>query len=418
MTASKKSFSFGRDPLDDPLVAGWDAVVRPERSAAPDIDPADVALLRRFHTLETVPLPSPGFFGDLEQRLADLSAEVHDAPPSSRPKRRDLLFSDNSGAGGARLLFRRSAGTLLPGRWNPLWSAAAVLAVILIASLFVVYQAVPRTSEPPPIPAAAIAKPAIEPIAQFEFAPPMWGMPDATAWTHMETALFSVAPATSFTTELPWYTSAEGPLMIRILRGELSITPAGPAFVYSNNQSGQPPVEVAPGETVSMGPDDTIVYSTTDTAAGSNPGSDPALALYGVVGDLDKYLPGSNERPNDVSFIAYEYDTAIVPRISTAGATVTLQRLELAPFDTFVFDPDADLKYVPLFDPAQTGDLHIADGALEGLVPNPGTQRLEEGFQLRYLQNKPHTIFNLGDQTVEIYFLVVEPAPDAATPTP
>ena len=40
-------FAIGRDPLDDPLNAGWDAVVRPERAASPDTDPDDVAFLRR-----------------------------------------------------------------------------------------------------------------------------------------------------------------------------------------------------------------------------------------------------------------------------------------------------------------------------------------------------------------------------------
>ena len=73
-----------------------------------------------------------------------------------------------------------------PHRWLSMQGALAVLSVMLVASLLVLYQAVPGPSEPPPIPAAVIAKPAMEPIAQFEFVPPMWGMPDATAWGHME----------------------------------------------------------------------------------------------------------------------------------------------------------------------------------------------------------------------------------------
>jgi hypothetical protein len=402
--------AYGQNPLDDPLVAGWDAVVGRDPGAPSDGDSADVDLLRRFHALDTAPLPSPGFFADLERQLAEL-------PPAPLATRKVIGASK-----AASFRIARPAPGLRsvpqPHRWTSMQRAAAVLSVMLVVSLIVLYQAVPRSSEPPPIPAAVIAKPAIEPIAQFEFAPPMWGMPDATAWTHMEAGLLSIAPATSFTTDSPWYISIDGPLALTVLNGELIVTPAGAAFLYPAHQPGQPPVEVTAGETVSIGPDDTIVYSSTDTATGSNPGSEPALALYGIVGILDSMLPGNSVRPKDVSFITHEYDTDYVPSIPTAGATMTLQRLELAPFDTFVFDPDPDLRYVPLIDPNQTDGLRIEEGALDGLVPNPGAQGIYAGYQLRYLKNRPHTIFNLGDQTADFYFLVVEPFPDAATPTP
>ena len=64
--------AFGQDPLDDPLVAVWDAVVGLDTEIPSGVDPDDVVLLRRFHTLYTVPAPSPDFFADLERQLATL----------------------------------------------------------------------------------------------------------------------------------------------------------------------------------------------------------------------------------------------------------------------------------------------------------------------------------------------------------
>jgi hypothetical protein len=401
--------AFGQDPLDDPLVAGWDAIIGRDPTAQSDGDSDDVALLRRFHAQDAVPPPSPGFFTDLERQLAAL-------PPAPVATRKGIgaskraSFRSTSPASGPRAIPQ-------PHRWTSMQRAAAVLSVMLVVSLLVLYRAVPGPSEPPPIPAVVIAKPSIEPIARFVFEPPMWDMPEATAWGRMETAIFSVAPATSFTTDVGFYTSVDGPFLLTVLSGELTVTPAGSALLYPANQSNKPPVEVSAGSDVSIGPDDTLVYSAAEAASGSNSGSEPALVLYGLVGIIDHSFPGAGVEPTDVSFITFDYadPLAFMP---TKGATVTLQRLELAPFDTFVFEPDADLWYLPLLDPAQREGLHIDEGALEGLAPQSNARQIYGAAQLRHLPPGPHTIFNLGDQTVSFYFLVVEPAPVAATPTP
>lgn len=393
--------AFGKDPLDDPLNAGWDAVVLHQQPASSDIDPDDAAVLLRVHRLDAESLPSPAFFGDLEQRLVALyspQAVSPDRMPSPTVARIGIAQPAQK---------RPNSPPPFHHRWLSMQSALAVLAIMMVASLLVIYQSVPKTSEPPPIPAAVVAKPSIEPITQFEFAPPMWGMPDATAWTHMEIGLFSVAPATSFTTDVLWYTSVDGPLSLTVLSGALTVTPAGSALFYPANQSRQPPVEVRAGESVSIEQNETIIYSATDGATGSNPGTVSALTLSGTVGSIDNAVLGTV--PNDVSFITFETADPITS-LPTKGATMTLQRLELAPFDTFVFEPGADLRYLPFFDPAQTGELRMDEGAIEGLVPQPGAQRIHDSFQLRYLSPGPHTIFNLGDQTVDIYFLVVEGA--------
>lgn len=400
-------YVLGGEPLDDPLNASWDAVVRDEPTASPYVDADDVAFLRRVHALESGVLPSPAFFGDLEQRLVGLYP-----PPVASPER--IPTAKRSGLGIVPGLPARPSAATRTSRLSSLQGAMAVLAVMMVVSLLVLYQSAPKSSEPPAIPAAVIAKPEIEPITQFEFVPPMWNMPEATAWNHMEIGMFRVAPATSFTTDLPFYTSGEGPLSLTVLNGGLTVTPAGLALFYPANQSSQPPVEISAGKSVSIGQHDTLVFSAMETATGSNSGSEPALVMYGLIGYLE-HQPGSSVRPADVSFITYEYVNPI-SSLPTKGATLTLQRLELAPFDTFVFEPDAEPRYLLIIDPLPTGELRMAEGELEGLVPKSGTRGIYGGSQLRYFKPGTYTIFNVGDNALNFYFLVVEPLPEENTP--
>ena len=226
--------------------------------------------------------------------------------------------------------------------------ALAVLSVMLLVSVLVLSQVVPGPSEPPPIPAAVIAKPSIESIAQFEFVPPMWGMPDAAAWRYMEIGMFSIAPATSFTTDLPFYTSVDGPSVTHGVERRISPSRrSDPPSSIPLTASASPPEEVPAGVTVSIGPNDALVYSAEETATGSNSGSESALVVYGLGG-----IGGRNASWLGIcalqTFPSLCLKFANPISVPTKGATVMLQRLELAPFDTFVFEPGADLRYLSI----------------------------------------------------------------------
>ncbi len=408
---------------DDSIVRCWDALLQGNLDVAAAESPDSVAIIQQVRAHDDAMRPHDAFLDRLEQELGIRYRATQDVAPitahSSYPQPYALTPASAPVIEWSNAPSARKARRQVPSnpRWTAMGVAAAVLAILLVAGQLVLYRTDVSQPEPPAIPAAVIAKPTIELIARFEFEPPMWGIPEATEWTYMETSLLSIAPATSFTTDWPWFTAIDGPLTLTVLSGELAITPAGPAFVYPAQRSGQPPVEVQAGKTISIGPNDTIVYSSTDTATGRNEGGETALVLNGVAGTLDKMLPGSAVNPNDVTFIAHEYDMTGATTMPTAGATVSLQRLELAPFDTFVFEPDEDWQYLALIDRAQIDGLRIDDGAIEGLVPNPGAQGIYGGVQLRLDKPGPRTIFNLGDKTVDFYFLVVEPFPDTATPT-
>ncbi|HET9660664.1 MAG TPA: hypothetical protein VFP05_10075, partial [Thermomicrobiales bacterium] len=94
----------------------------------------------------------------------------------------------------------------------------------------------------------------------------------------------------------------------------------------------------------------------------------------------------------------------------------SIQRLRLAPFDSFVFDPDPELTYFCVFDQFQMDGVRLAAGALDGLSPDVDTRGLSASTQLTYQDPGPHTIFNLGGKTVDIYFLVIEPLSDGGAP--
>ncbi len=396
---------FGWDSLEDPLNDGWDAVVRRDRPASPDAELDDVALLRRVHALDATTLPSPNFLGDLEQRLRELYPT-----PGSTPEgvsRAQLPRFGNPPPPSMRQIAppRTHRRIFMP-------AAMAVLALVLITSLGVRYFALPRSPEPPAIPAATLVEPTMETMVQLDFTPSDFGMPEASTWTDMYFNLIQIDPGTSFTTDTDWYTWIDGPLLIQVLSGELTIHPAGPARFYPDSQRDQNPEEISPGQSVSLGPGAAIYYSAVDAATGSNPGSEPVMALQVSIGHLSVPGTGPDAAPIDIKNLDRQMDWQMDAPPS-AGASISIQRLRLAPFDSFVFDPDPESTYFCVFDPLQMDGVRIAKGALDGLAPNVDTDRLYASTQLTYPDPGPHTIVNLGDETTNFYFLVVEALPEA-----
>jgi hypothetical protein len=56
---------------------------------------------------------------------------------------------------------------------------------------------------------------------------------------------------------------------------------------------------------------------------------------------------------------------------------------------------------------------------LDGLSPGFDSHlRYASIAKLQYPEPGPHTLVNVGNETVDLYFLVLEPYPDAATLAP
>ena len=287
---------------------------------------------------------------------------------------------------------------------------------IALAGLLVVYSIAPSPSEPPAIPAAEIAPPTPEPLVRFDFDPPQWDMPPATTWTHMDFSIIALAPGRSFDTDQGWYTSTDGPLLLYILDGELTIEPSGPSLLYRGDTNDRPWVENDAGQTISLQPNDGIVYSIHDAATGSNPGTETMHALIGLTGSEDFTVPSASSMPDDVRSVDFSYVDGM-PSLPTKGASVSLQRLKLEPFDSFVFAPEANWKLLAVFDSLEVKDLRIAEGAVDGISLDVASQTVFSSGLFQFLVPGQYTIFNLGEETVDLYFLKVEPAPDAGTPT-
>lgn len=404
----------GPDPLDDPLVAAWDAVVRGDPATPAGCDPAESALMRQFHAMESIPPPSDAFFGDLERQLARLAppAAVQPNSPASH------LSTSHRSAGASGAHADRGKRFDFHGRSRRFTSlaAAAALAVLLIAGPLVFYLTHETPSDPPAIPAAVVPPPAMETLVQLNFDPPLWDMPSATAWEQIQFSMFLVDPGASFSTDIPWYTSVDGPLMIVPLSGELIVQPGGPAFVYRQGSSA--PVESPAGEPVILGPNDAIAFPSAASATGNNPGSEPVRAIYGIAGVFDDAMTGNIVDAHDVTRVDFSSEAHLM--LPGDGASLSIKHLELAPLDTFVYEPESESgwKVIPIYIPLQINDLRVYDGAANGISPGVlADARYASQDLLKYPGPGPHTLINIGEETVDLYFLVIEPYPDTATPS-
>jgi hypothetical protein len=310
----------------------------------------------------------------------------------------------------------RARPVALQHRWLAQTRAVVMLAALVVAELAVLSALPAGASAPAAIPGAAIAKPTLQTLVQFDFRPPMWGMPEATTWTHMDFSIIELAPGKSFDTNAGWYTSTDGPFLIVVLSGELDIVPNGPASVYPGDRT-QQPRQIDAGDLASLGPDDALVFSVVDSAVGTNPGGEPLMALFGLTGSEDFSVPGAFSTPLDRSELDFQYidGMSVLP---TAGATVSILRVELLPYDSFVFDPEEMEHYLPVFDPFHAQGLQMAYGELEEWSPVTETIPIHSSSALMYPELGTHTLFDLGDEPVDLYFFVVERYPASATPTP
>ncbi|MEZ4507513.1 MAG: hypothetical protein R2848_17085 [Thermomicrobiales bacterium] len=361
--------------------------------------------------MESIPPPSDAFLADLERHLALLK------PQRAAPVIAHTPFPLGSAA-DMKTLPRRGWRSVVPGGSRRVASLAAValLAVLLIAGPLVFALTHSGPSEPPAIPAAFLAPPSMEPLMQMDFVPPLWDMPVATTWDHMEFSMFLVDPGASFSTDIPWYTSVDGPMMIVALSDDLIVRPHGPALVFRAGSDSRTPVESPAEEPVILGPNDTIVYSSADTATGTNPGSDPVRALYGISGVFVPGTPLEMLDPPDITRMDTQYGEYFTS-LATDGATVSLQHLQLAPLATFVYELEPDFHVVPVLDPLQIIDLRFYEGAFDGLPPDLGAHSSYVSVgRLEYPGPDPLTLVNIGDETVDLYFLIVEPYPKTATP--
>jgi hypothetical protein len=385
----------------------WDAVARGDMSSAASISSTTLDTIQQLNMLDDAIYPTSDFLDRLEREVVG-SVSLPSQPITSRPARGSVQTTP------ARPSWLPTGHRLRTGHWL----AAAAIALALLAALVVTRSLVfPRTHEQSAIPAATIPKPSWEPVVQFDFTAPPWGMADPTNWKHMEACFMELDPGKSFSTDVGWYTDIDGPLLITVFSGEVAITPNGPALFYSSDPS-QQPQDVQPGETKLLGPNDTIVYSSADGATGENHGSEPMLGLYGLVGIADPTVSGAFTEPTDVTLSSIQGTDNVQP-LPGSGASVSIQRLELQPFDSYIFDPKEGSRYFLTFDWLRTAGLHMAAGAKDAWSPNADAEKVQPSTDLTNLPPGPHTLFNLGEKPIYLYLITIEPSPpDASNPSP
>jgi hypothetical protein len=298
-------------------------------------------------------------------------------------------------------------------RWISLSGTLVVLALLLVTGIAMLVRNVPQTAEAPPIPAEIVPRPELQSRVPFDFAPRTWGMADATRWNYITFNLVELDPGKSFSTASDWYALVDGPISIVVQQGNLTIQPTGPALYYAGEDPGQPPREIPTGQTVSLGPNDGIVFAARDAASGNNLGNEPAVALLGSMGYLDI---GSDVGPIDFKNLDTQSNYGMHP-LATEGASISIEHLHMEPYDSYVFEPDPDSRYLCVFDQFQMTGAQFADGAVDQVSAGVKTHKLYASTQLTYPPPGPHTIFDFGNDPIDIYFLVVQPDPASAAST-
>lgn len=391
-----------RNALDDPVVTAWDAVQCGTSAVPEGFDEPAVAMIASFLALGALPPPSAHFVEQLGQQLSELEAHVH---PTAGPPHTET----RAATGNAPRFSNRSPGTGRDQGWRFAQAATALLLVLAVGGLFLgPWRSSSGPDEPAAIPAAVIAAPTMEPLVRFDFDPPKWGMPPATTWTHLDFSVISLGAGKSFDTDQGWYTSTDGPLLLHVLDGELTIQPAGPSLLYRGGMQDQPPVKAEAGHTIALEAGDSIAYSIHDAATGSNPGTETMHALLGLAGSEDFTVPGASTYPNDVQRDLFAYEDGM-PEPSTAGAHVSLQRLELRPYDAFVFD-GAQHDLILMLAP-DTSSLYWYKGAFDSAPAGVSGSRINRQTVMRYLvSHGAFTLVNIGVEDKVLYFLVLEPA--------
>jgi hypothetical protein len=289
-------------------------------------------------------------------------------------------------------------------------AAAALIVFVLVCVLFLDQGTPPRSEPLPAIPVAQSYEPVLSAMFESDATSTAIGGAEPATWTDLSASVQKVEPSASFTISQPWYTYSDGPLMLMVLDGALDIRVAGPALFYAAGTT-DPPRTVQPGEQLHLAPDDAVVYSNQDGASGSNPGENWLVAFVGTAGRNDDSVTGSVLFPAHVDVASLHHTTAS-PNLTGNGTTIVLDRLRLAPLDTYVFDPDPAWRYLVTFDPAKTRSLRVFDGVLGSFDPSGG----HASWKLQALGEGPHTLANLGEEPIDLYFMVVEEDSDAGSP--
>ena len=217
--------SIGTDPLDDPLNLEWDAIVRNERPAAPEIDPDDFDLLR--------PCPSTGepraAGSDILWHIGAAAGGTLAACPIVKPRRQPRLGREHRSPvqiTGADAADRAIESLAPPGQCHGGTASSANCWLRGAAA-----SRAGELGETPAIPAASSHEPFINPSSSSRSSG-MLAVPGATTWTDMLVSIQKLDPGKPFTTNVGFYLGNDGPLIIMVLNGELELTPGGPAYLY------------------------------------------------------------------------------------------------------------------------------------------------------------------------------------------
>lgn len=415
-------FELGRNPLEDPVVTIWDALMRGQPVTEGSIDTADAALIASFIASDRTSTPSASFVDHLGQQLAQIAARDRSASPGS------LSTAPPVGAEMTRTVPPRAPSRTDARRW-PGWlsspAVAALLALILAGGIFVGSLALSSSpGEPPAIPAANNIQ-TDDSLTTFSalFDPADFGLPDQSSWNSMMLTLFQFLPGESFDTNQGWFTSTDGFALIQVQSGTLKVNPSGSAVLYRDG-SAQQSVPVPAGTAVTLETEDTLMYSIRDGAVVSNASDLPALVLHGQTGKDVPGTTGSSRFPlgNAEGNVVKNWtaSTGEMHIARSGGARLSFQRLTLRPQQASELDIGENAQYLGVAVDAATQQrraLITYSMAAQG-TPDPETIVSQTALDTSALHTTSVALTNAGEEPIVVYLFRIEyldsgPAPRA-----
>ncbi len=394
------SFNASDNNRHDPTVASlgryWDEVVHGRPAAPGDLEPTLAETVQRLHARDDAPGADAAFAARLLTQLeGQIAMKQLDAPDLFGP------LSTVAFPGNHPYNARQRAPSSIRG-WPFAHFASAALVVATIAVAYLAFgQSRLGTQDEPAAGFPAVlstpdapASPAADGILA-SFTLPAGSVPE-TVYVGQNSYTIPAGSIARWEPHRISATCCNGPRFNYVLEGTYTVRGDGSMHVLRAGAAA--PEEVPAGTEIALGPGDALLSQMADAFDATNSSSTPALVLDGILfaGDVstDPIPQESSGRP---AWLFHDQDIILDPQPVPDGAvTLRMQRITLAPGDVHLRPPGAVLQ--------------LAVGLGENLVVtnNPAN-------------DNPFSLTNLGEESVDLYLLILEPAAAASgmsTPAP
>jgi hypothetical protein len=323
------------DLARDQLNRSWDAAISAIPSDLPQSNPAELALLRRFHALDTAPEPDAAFVERLGQQLTvgnQGQAHIPHTSAVSPP------------------LTGRPSQWSRPARGSRLqrWADLAAALVLVFGGALVLWLAqrdvdpeersIPAVvfGEPPATPAADAGD---APLLHATFDPASIGATEQEQWTVALEYQLRLESGEAYRQNGP-ESGDNGVSVVVIDRGTFDALSSGPTlYIRKGESAGQ---EITSNTSITLAEGDAWITSMSDLATAINTSDGPARLVRAAIGEPGD---GTNFEFSPPDGYPFAHDPSL-PELPSGPVTVDIQQVSLDPGDTHAIEIRADEPYL------------------------------------------------------------------------